>query len=63
MRPPLSYVPALFPLVGFIAGMLVCEMAGYLWIPGGDNIGCSAYCGKCLGSCPLVDVAAGRDAF
>lgn len=33
MRPPLSYVPALFPLVGFIAGMLVCEMAGYLWIP------------------------------
>ncbi|WP_295728014.1 ComEC/Rec2 family competence protein [uncultured Muribaculum sp.] len=25
MRPPLSYVPAMFPLVGFIAGMLLSE--------------------------------------
>ena len=29
MRPPLSYVPALFPLCGFIAGMLVFEWVGH----------------------------------
>lgn len=28
MRPPLSYVPALFPLAGFIAGMFVFEIIG-----------------------------------
>lgn len=31
MRPPLSYVPALFPLVGFIAGMLLSGAFNLYW--------------------------------
>lgn len=34
MRPPLSYMPALFPLVGFIAGMLLFEILD-VWVAAG----------------------------